>query len=516
MVIVGGSTSGTAAAVEASRAGGGALSILLVEETPWLGGMLTAAGVSATDGNHNLCGGIWREFRDSLIVEYGSQENLHTGWVSYTLFEPSVGNRIFQNIVAGCEGIDYRPSTQVTSFKKLSKGGWALTLSNGEHIRTRMLIDATELGDVAKTVGIPYEVSNVPQDLTYTVTLKDYGTPTLIEKPASYDPENYRGCCHSEINPDGTAQWPAWYMLQYGALPRGKYMINWPLHGNDYYVDLIDMSPEERAAAIADAKNYALGFIYFLQNELWFPNLGIAKGEYPTEDGLPLIPYYREARRIEGEVRLEIEDIQHPTRNKLFFTGIAVGDYPVDQHHNAYKGPEVLEDYSCYPIPAYSIPLGVMVPKGFDDMLVIEKSISVSAKVSGSTRLQPVTLQLGQAAGALAALCLQQGIQARDVNVREVQNILLEHGAYIEPTSDVDPLHPAFKAIQRAVAVGLLGVEGKTEAWTNYAFFYPDAPYKGSRPKGMRPGLTRAEAAAWFDSHFDLFEKPIDLQGNNK
>ena len=56
IVIVGGGTSGTAAAIQAGRSGA---DVLLLQEQDWLGGMLTAAGVSATDGNHKLPSGIW-------------------------------------------------------------------------------------------------------------------------------------------------------------------------------------------------------------------------------------------------------------------------------------------------------------------------------------------------------------------------------------------------------------------------------------------------------------------------
>ena len=49
VVVAGGGTGGTAAAIEAAR--GGART-LVVESTPWLGGMLTGAGVSAIDGNY--------------------------------------------------------------------------------------------------------------------------------------------------------------------------------------------------------------------------------------------------------------------------------------------------------------------------------------------------------------------------------------------------------------------------------------------------------------------------------
>ena len=76
VLVIGGSTSGTSAAISAARWGS---KVIVVESSPMLGGMLTAQGVSATDGNYNLKGGIWSEFRDSLVARYGCEEALRTG-----------------------------------------------------------------------------------------------------------------------------------------------------------------------------------------------------------------------------------------------------------------------------------------------------------------------------------------------------------------------------------------------------------------------------------------------------
>ena len=87
VLVLGGGTAGTAAAISSARMG---IKTLLVSEEVWLGGMLSSAGVSAVDGNTKLPSGIWGEFRDSLITHYGNPEALKTGWVSNHLFEPSV------------------------------------------------------------------------------------------------------------------------------------------------------------------------------------------------------------------------------------------------------------------------------------------------------------------------------------------------------------------------------------------------------------------------------------------
>ena len=63
VLVVGGGASGISAGVQTARMG---VPVMVVEETPWVGGMLTSAGVSCIDGNYKLQGGIFGEFADSL------------------------------------------------------------------------------------------------------------------------------------------------------------------------------------------------------------------------------------------------------------------------------------------------------------------------------------------------------------------------------------------------------------------------------------------------------------------
>ena len=428
--IAGGGTSGVAAGIQAARMG---VRTVIAGENEWLGGMLTSAGVSAVDGNYNLPGGIWGEFRDSLIFHYGNASHLKTGWVSNVMFEPSVGNRIFSEMAAAEPRLTVLRNVRVDRVKRHGDR-WLITVrTTGGTVKyySAILIDATELGDIAKMCGVKYDIgmdsrydtgediapenaNDIVQDLTYVAVLKDYGRVVPMSRPEGYDPSLFACSC---INPlcsgagNEPARWSCEAMLNYGKLPNNKYMINWPLSGNDYYVNMIEMDPEGRAEALKEAKQRTLCFLWFIRNELGYHNLALADDEFPTADSLPFIPYHRESRRIHGKVRFSLNHITDPfdQLDKLYRTSIAVGDYPVDHHHSAYTGPEPLPDLSFYPVPSFGLPLGTLIPEEVEGLIVAEKSISVTNLVNGATRLQPVVLQAGQAAGVLAALAVSKG-----------------------------------------------------------------------------------------------------------
>ena len=229
-------------------------------------------------------------------------------------------------------------------------------------------------------------------------------------------------------------------------------------------------------------------FLWFIRNELGYHNLALADDEFPTADSLPFIPYYRESRRIHGKVRFSLNHITDPfdQPDKLYRTSIAVGDYPVDHHHSAYAGPEPLPDLSFYPVPSFGLPLGTLIPEEVDGLIVAEKSISVTNLVNGATRLQPVVLQVGQAAGALAALAVIKGSRISEVPVRDVQNALLDAGGYLLPYLDVPRDHEWFKSLQRIGSTGIMKGVGKNAGWSNQTFFRADDITQASDLEGLK------------------------------
>lgn len=578
VLIVGGGASGTMAGIQAARMGS---KTMIAEENCWIGGMLTSAGVSAIDGNYKLRGGLFREFTDALAEHYGGYDNLKTAWVSNIMFEPSVGEAILEDFVSEEKNLTLCKEYVFESASKL-KRGWKVCFSTPEGrkcIKCKVLIDGTELGDLAKACGIKYHIgfdpksytgekmafeqgNDIVQDLTMVMTLKDYGpgADMTIEKPEDYDKMNYVNCCLNPLNTPvfekGQSLWSAEMMLSYGQLQNGKYMINWPVEANDFYANIIEMDCAQRDSVIRKAKLRTLGFLYFLQTELGYRNLGLADDEYPTEDKLAFIPYHRESRRIEGEYLFTMDEAECRYDFKGYRTGVAVGDYPVDHHHFANPDWKRLSHLWFAQIPSFTLPLGTLIPLEVEDFIVAEKSISVSNLVNGTTRLQPVVCEIGQVAGVIAALSVENSCAVREVKVRDIQKVLLEAGAYLQPYLDLPVEDADFKVLQRLGSTGILRAEGRNVGWTNESWFratdtllwkdlfleeYYGVAYRDSsepvsrsefvdllselsgKPKSEvlkffsaseeSDGLTRQEAARAIDSVLNPFERDVNFKG---
>ena len=86
------------------------------------------------------------------------------------------------------------------SHARLRPGIWKLTLSDGTRIKARILIDGTELGDVAAALGVAELQDRITaQDMTYVAIVKEYDHLVTPVKPEGYDPELYRNCCDNPL-----------------------------------------------------------------------------------------------------------------------------------------------------------------------------------------------------------------------------------------------------------------------------------------------------------------------------
>ncbi|MEH1966199.1 FAD-dependent oxidoreductase [Nostoc sp.] len=478
VLVVGGGTGGTAAAIQAARRGA---KTILVSEFPWLGGMLTSAGVSVPDGNEleAFQTGLWGAFLQELRERQPG--GLDNSWVSFFSYAPRIGAEIFADWVQELPNLHwisgqvpmevYRQGDSITGVRFTD---FAVT--------AQITLDGTELGDLLALGEIPYRwgwelqsewgepsapvtfnslTQRYPvQAPTYVVIMQDFGeamsttgVAAAPEIPAApnYDPSQFTGAWDD---------YGAETFLNYGRLPGGLFMINWPICGNDYGegVGRLIESDVTRGEFIQESHWHSQNFAHFIQNQLG-RRYGLAEKVFPhTSTAFALHPYYRESRRLVGLTTVREQDILPIAGgrvasifNDAFALGvceaIAVGNYANDHHYPGVQfslQPKSIRWGGRWTGTPFTIPYSCLIPATTDGFLVCEKNISVSHIANGATRLQPVVMGIGQAAGMAAAICVELNCQPRDLPVKTLQTALLEDNrskAAIIPLFNLPPNH---------------------------------------------------------------------------
>jgi hypothetical protein len=177
-----------------------------------------------------------------------------------------------------------------------------------------------------------------------------------------------------------------------------------------------------------------------------------------------LHPYYRESRRLVGLATVREQDILPiaggrvaalPIDRSGQVSAIALGNYANDHHYPGIDfllQPKSIRWGGRWTGTPFTLPYDCLIPAQIDGLLVCEKNISVSHIANGATRLQPIVMGIGQAAGMAAALCVTRGCQPRDLPVRDLQEALLQDRhcpAAIIPLFNLSPDHPDWLYWQR-------------------------------------------------------------------
>jgi hypothetical protein len=81
----------------------------------------------------------------------------------------------------------------------------------------------------------------------------------------------------------------------------------------------------------------------------------------------------------------------------------------------------------------YGVPYRAIVPRtGECPNLLVPVCLSASHIAYGSIRMEPVFIELGQAAGTAAAQALDRGVAVQDVDHRALRERLLRDGAVLD------------------------------------------------------------------------------------
>lgn len=452
VLVIGGGACGVAAAIQSARS---KVKTLLVEPGPWLGGTMTMGGMCVLDGNRNLPSGVWGEFRRKVTDYYRNRLGYDTTHNAVLRFEPHVGAEILKKITDTVKNLTVKMKTPWANVRK-DGTGWEVNITvNGEIVKVeaKVLVDGTETGEVAQKLGIKFakENTNLTEraaddigDITWIAILKDFGrgADKTISKPEGYNAATYSFLKGKDLKP----------ILRAIEIPNEKYMLNWP----EGAVNAAQYNASSKEELYKKARLRTLGLVYYIQTQMGYKNLGL-DNEFGTGDKLAMIPYLKESHRINGLVRMVPDDIKKPyeRESKLYRTSIAVGENFYDNSFAityASNPPDVTVQYRS----PYSIPLGAIVVKDVDNLLVTEKAIAVTGQVNESTMYPSVQMTLGQGVGATAAFCAFFKTTTKHLNVRLIQGEIMDFKGYLMPFSDISQKDPHFRAIQQVGATGLL------------------------------------------------------------
>ncbi len=467
VLVVGGGTGGTAAAIQAARS---KAKTILVSEFPWLGGMLTSAGVSVPDGNEleAFQTGLWGEFLRQLRSR--QRGGLDNSWVSFFSYDPRIGAAIFADWVRELPNLHWIAGKVPLSVLRQADCVTGVRFADFT-VKAKIILDGTELGDLLALGEIPHrwgwelqsqwQEPSAPADFNYITQKYPVQAPTWVVMMQDFGEEK-----RQEITPapnqDLSMFAGAWddygaeKFLNYGRLPGGLLMMNWPICGNDYgkEVGRLIESEASKSEFLQECRWHSQNFAHFIQNQLG-DRYGLAEQVFPESQNsctaYALHPYYRESRRLVGLTTMREQDILPIALGRvasLNIEAIAIGNYANDHHYpgvNYQLQPKSMRWGGRWTGTPFTIGYRCLIPAQTDGLLVCEKNISVSHITNGATRLQPVVMGIGQAAGMAAAMCVELNTQPRDLPVRILQNALLQDlrsPAAIVPLFNLPPDHP--------------------------------------------------------------------------
>lgn len=330
VVIAGAGTGGFGAAVQAARMG---CSVLLLDETDYIGGQMNAAAVTSMDEGstplprerglyRELCGHVWAHYRPLGL-------NPETAYgFKHPSFEPRVGQQICYTILGDAKGpagtLDVVLRSKVV---KVAKRGFTLdtgkvvgvdvesvSADGSKHnrpVKCHVLVDATEWGDVIPLTGAKYRVGNCVsgavdpkrqiQSITWTAVVKQYAkgeVPAALKltaPPPGYAASEPRflktlAIGNGELaKPPSGSPWSWNRFIGYRAMPDGDHPNNNGSHvvtrthlnfNNDYPATVADIEdPASRQTLDRAAILRTLQLLYYIQVKLGLSDWSVADDE---------------------------------------------------------------------------------------------------------------------------------------------------------------------------------------------------------------------------------------------
>jgi len=203
--------------------------------------------------------------------------------------------------------------------------------------------------------------------------------------------------------------------------------------------DYPEASYEKRIDIIKEHETYQKGLLYFMATDKRIPSdvretmnkWGYAKDEFTDNGNWPYNIYVREARRMIGEYVMTENDV---LGKRYVPRPVGMGSYTMDSHNiQRYVTPDGFVqnegDIGVRPDRPYQIDMGAIMPvKSECNNLLVPVCVSSSHIAFGSVRMEPVYMTLGQSAGTIASLAIENKENIHHLDYNDIREILEADG----------------------------------------------------------------------------------------
>ena len=475
VVVCGGGTAGTAAAVAAARGGA---KTLLIERLGALGGQMNVSGPPGfsyanlfNSFNEQVVAGFAEEMHDRLLKEgHAVPHNLHkyrtNSGYTFSYVDPDWwGLEIFQVLTEN--KVDLLLHTLVVGVQKDGDkvNGVVVENANGRLvIEAKIVIDCTGEGDIAVRAGCEYEllprnecephticftmdgvnweevikyVHENPDQIVYSGPEEgksgDYPQRSLEEHyeimrevDDVMDYGDLRGFYKLRDEALAKGEWHQFSGVGFFLMPREDGVVEAHMQHSSQVANCWSCDAWDLTRAEIECRQQVVMAIKFFRK--YMPGFEHA---YLSRIGSEL--RLREGRRIMCDYKIVFDDV---AAGRRFYDCIGKNQFAAGAVHVATTDTLGFTSNSAKPPKGGTndIPYRCMVPLKVENFLVAGKHVSTDR--AAYMRFLMQTVVTGQAAGVAAGLCVKYGVSPREIEdekyIKEMQDILRKQGAVLE------------------------------------------------------------------------------------
>lgn len=408
IVVIGGGTAGTIAAIQAGRAG---RKTILIEAGSQLGGTTTVGGVAFPGiffaWGEQIIGGIgWELVQEAVAMNDDTLPNFsiphgRQHWRHQVRLNPHIYAMLAEEKMREA-GVDIR--YYETPFAlRFVKNNWEIeTVGKGVHatITCNQVIDCT--GNALPTAMAGYDV----------IREEEIQPGTLMFKIDGYELESLDQDLIKQRYQEA---------LDSGEFTREEFRGNiiglLRSQGDNiqHIMDADSTTSESHTIANINGRKSLLRHLRFIRT---LPGCEKTKlVDMQTETAT------RETFRIDGHYRITHEDY---VTGKKFDDAVSYSYYPIDLHDAHGVIPDHLEEGV---VP--TIPLRALVPKNSRNFIVAGRCLSSDRLANSALRVQASCMGMGQAAAAAAVLASRKGVSPLEVPYDELRELIESHGGIV-------------------------------------------------------------------------------------